>query len=121
MNIIEQTQHVELSLEEAKKMVNFAEAIGRLEKNRDFRTVILDGYFSDESRRLTFLTADTTLDEKSSNAVWAGIRAIGELRGFLMQRKAAGEIAKKEVNDHLETLAALRGEDAGAGDEDEEG
>lgn len=118
MNQHEQIQHVELSLEEAKKLVAFGEAIARLEKNKDFRTVILDGYFSDEAKRLTFLTADTTLDDKSANAVLYGIRAIGELRAFLMNRKVTAEIAKKEVMDFQETLEEIRGEDAdGDGEE----
>lgn len=112
MNPNEQIHHVELSLEEAKKTVAFGEAIARLEKNRDFQRVILDGYFTDEARRLTFLTADVTLDDKSTNAVLYGIRAIGELRQFLLNRKAMGEIAKKEVHDHEETLEELRTEEA---------
>ena len=112
MNQNEQIQHVELSLDEAKKVVDFGEAIQRLEKNADFKKVILDGYFSDESRRLTFLTADTSLDDKSTNAVWAGLRAIGELRSFLLGRKAMAEVAKKEVMDFQETLEELREEDA---------
>lgn len=118
MNQNEQIQHVELSLDEAKKVVDFGEAIQRLEKNADFKKVILDGYFNDEAKRLTFLTADTTLDDKSANAVWAGIRAIGELRAFLMNRKVTAEIAKKEVMDFSETLEEIRGEDAnGDGEE----
>lgn len=108
----EDIQHVELSLEEAKKLVSFGEAITRLEKNRDFRAVILDGYFTEEARRLTFLTADTQLDQNSANAVWAGIRSIGELRAFLMHRKTMGEVAKREVMEHQQTLDELRAEDA---------
>lgn len=121
MNQLEQIQHVELSLEEAKKLVAFGEAISRLEKNKDFQLVILDGYFSDESKRLTFLTADTTLDDKSANAVLYGIRAIGELRGFLMNRKVQAEIAKKEVAEFQETLEEIRGEEAGESGVGEEG
>lgn len=116
MNHNEQIQHVELSLEEAKKVIDFGEAIQRLEKNADFRKVILDGYFTDEARRLVFLTADTNLDEKASNAVWAGLRAIGELRSFLVTRKAMAEVAKKEVIDFQKTLEELREEDAIGGE-----
>ena len=112
MNRNEQIQHVEISLEEAKRIAEFSEAIARLEKNADFRKVILDGYFTEEARRLTFLTADTTLDDKLANATLYGIRAIGELRSFLLARKAQGEVARKEIADFNETLDELRHEDA---------
>ena len=113
MNIQTQIQQVELSLAEAKKVKAFGEAIERLEKNRDFRTVILDGYFTDESRRLTFLTAEENLDEAAMQHVYAGIRAIGELRKCLMARKQMAQVMEKEIRDHEETLDELRKEDAG--------
>ena len=112
MHINEQIQHVELSLDEAKKIVAFGEAIRRLEKNRDFQKVILDGYFSEEAKRLTFLTADPAIDEKTAQATWGDIRAIGALRMFLFNRKSFAEVAAKEVADHMETLEELRAEEA---------
>ena len=115
MDTNDQIQYVELSAEEARKVINFAEAIERLDRNPDFRKVIHDGYFTDEARRLTFLTADTALDDKSANAVWAGIRAIAEFRAFLMARKSAGEVARKDLADQLETLEELRNEQDGDG------
>ena len=114
MNLNEQIQHVELSLEEAKKIVDLGEAISRLEQNRDFQKVILDGYFGAESKRLAFLTADVTLPPENQQAVWAGIRSIGELRAYLLSRKSMAEVARKEIGDHQETLEELRGEEANA-------
>jgi hypothetical protein len=113
----EQIQHVELSLEEAKKVVAFGEAIKRLEKNRDFQRVIFDGYFGDEAKRLVFLTAEPNLDEKAMQGTWSDIRGIGALRQFLMNRKVLGDIAAKDVADHAETLEELREVDAVEGDE----
>lgn len=116
MNPSEEIQYVELSLEEAKKVAAFGEALERLEKNKDFRTVILEGYFSDEARRLTFLTADSSLDDRSLNAVWAGIRGIGELRQYLMSKRTQAQVAQKEIQDFQGTLDELREEDAGSGE-----
>lgn len=114
MNRNEQIQHVELSLEDAKKVAALGEAIKRLEKNRDFQKVVFDCFFTEEAKRLTFLTADTTLDEKKAAAVWQDIRAIGSFRAFLMARKTLGEMATKEINDHLEALDELRAEEGDA-------
>ena len=119
MNLNEQIHHVELSLDQAKRIAEFGEAIKRLERNPDFKKVIFDGYFTDEARRLVFLTADTTLTDAQNNNTLYAIRAIGELRGFLMAKKTEADIAAKEINDHSETLEELRQEDAN-GDSGEE-
>lgn len=108
MNLNEQIQHVELSIEEAQRIVAFGEAIQRLEANKDFQKVIFDGYFTEEAKRLVFLSADDNLCPESQNAVWAGIRSIGELRSYLKNAKALGEFARKEIEDHKETLDELR-------------
>ena len=108
----EQIRYVELSLEEAKKVVAFGEAIKRLESNKDFKTVIGEGYFTNEARRCVMLTAEINLSADAKEANWAAIRGIAELRQFLMMRKQMGEVAQKEVADHKETLEELREEDA---------
>lgn len=119
MNTAESIKHVELSLAEAKKIASLGEAIKRLETNKDFKRVIFDEYFTAEAQRLTFLTADTNLEDKIANAVWSDIRAIGSFRAFLLNRKTLGELAQKEIKDHNETLEELRAEEA-AEDEGEE-
>lgn len=116
MNNSDNIQHVELSLSEAKKIVDLGAAVKRLEKNRDFQKVVLDGYFGDEAKRLVYLTADSVLDEKSMQSVWGDIRAIGSLRQYLINRKIMGDIAEKEVNDHSEMLEEMRLEDADQGE-----
>lgn len=112
MNRDTEIQHVELSLAEAKKIAEFGAAIDRLDRNPDFQKVIHDGYFTDEARRLTFLTADSTLSDAQSNNTLYAIRAIGELRSFLMGKKAMAEVARKEIGDHEEYLDELRTLDA---------
>ncbi len=112
MNTAESIKHVELSLTEAKRIASLAEAIKRLETNKDFKRVIFDEYFTNEAQRLVFLTADTNVDEKTANAVWGDIRAIGALRQFLLNRKVMGEMAQKEIKDFNETLDELRAEEA---------
>lgn len=101
-------EQVELSMAEAEKIRDFGHALERLERNPDFKKVILDGYFYDEASRLVMLTAEINLKPEQKEAVHAGIRGIGELRQFLMARKQMGQMADKEIIDHRDTLVDLR-------------
>ena len=101
-------QQVELSLEEAKKLVEFGEAIERLNQNRDFKTVILEGYMGEEAKRLVFLTGEYNLTPEAREQVHQNIHGIAALRNYLVARTQIGEIAKKEVQDFSETLEEIR-------------
>lgn len=110
MNNQHDIQQVEVSLEEAERIVSFGEALGRLEQNRDFQAVILDGYFREEAARLVMLTGEINLKPEQHAAVLAGIRGIAELRQYLLAQRTKAQMAAKEVADFKETLDELRTE-----------
>lgn len=110
MNNQSEIQQVEVSLEEAERIAAFGEALGRLESNRDFQAVILDGYFKEEAARLVMLTAEINLKPEQKEAVFAGIRGIAELRQYFLARRSAAQMAAKEIGDYKETLDELRAE-----------
>lgn len=115
MNLNQEIQHVELSLEEAKKIVEFGEALSRLEQNRDFQKVMFDGYFGDESRRLAFLLAEPNLNREQREDVIADLRAVGSLRQYLITRRQLAAVAQKDVSDFAEHLEELRAYEEGEG------
>lgn len=115
-----QIEQVELSIEEATKVVEFGEALQRLERNPDFKKVIFEGYFTTEAARLVMLTGDTTLKPEQQDNTLHSIRGIAELRNFLFARKALAEQMAKDIVFHKEGLEEMRGEDAGEGTEDGE-
>lgn len=108
MNNQDAVQQVEVSLEEAERIAAFGAALSRLEKNRDFQTVILDGYFKDEAARLVMLTAEINFKPEQKEAVNAGIRGIAELRQFFLSRRTQAEMASKEIEDYKSELDELR-------------
>lgn len=110
MNNQNAIQQVEVSLEEAQRIVAFGEALRRLENNRDFQAVILDGYFKTEAARLVMLTAEINFKPEQKEAIHAGIRGIAELRQYFLARRAEAEMAAKEIGDYKEELDALREE-----------
>lgn len=111
MNNPSEIQQVEVSLEEAERIAALGEALRRLENNRDFQAVILDGYFKHEASRLVMLTAEVNLAPEHKEGVYAGIRGIAELRQYLLVTRTKGEMAEKEVIDFKEALTEMRGED----------
>ena len=104
-------QYAEVSLEEAKAQVALKESIHRLERNRDFRKVILEGYFRDEPARLTGLLAEPKLTAEQKADVLTSLRAIGELRQYFIARLAIADQAEKALEDYEEELVRLRNEE----------
>jgi hypothetical protein len=110
MNNESEIQQVEVSLEEAERIAEFGAALSRLENNRDFQAVILDGYFQLEAARLVMCTAEPHIKGEAREGLFAGIRGIAELRQYLLARRSAAEMAAKEIADYREELDELRGE-----------
>lgn len=73
-------QRIEENIQHLKEIVEFDKALQRLCENRDFRTVIKQGYFEKEAIRLVHLKADPAMQtpEKQASVV-AQIDAIGGL------------------------------------------
>lgn len=112
MSTTQQIQEVELSIEEAKQVVEFGEAIERLSKNPDYQKVILEGYMRDEALRLVKLTGDPNLPPERMVDVHAGIRGVGELNYFLHFGLNRAEHMRQMIAEYNETLDELRQEEA---------
>lgn len=111
MNSNNEIQQVEVSLEAAQDMVAFGDALLRLEQNRDFQRVILDGYFRDEAARLVMLTGAPNINDASRANVHASIRGVAELRQYLIAKRAMADVARKEVEDYQDALVEMRAEE----------
>lgn len=101
-------QEIEESIQESKGVVEFAEALDRLQKNRDFKKVILDGYFREEAIRLVHLKADPAFQTPDrQQSILSQIDAIGALHQyfqttrFLAAQAAKAIEAAGEVRDEL--------------------
>lgn len=116
MNNDDQIQQVEMSLEEARRIQAFRDAIFRLERNSDYKTVITDGYFRDEALRLVMISGEFNLSEKAQEAVINDIKAISSLAQFLRNAVTAGSLMDQEVKSYQETLDEIREEQTGEGE-----
>lgn len=106
---------IELSIEHAKKSVAMKRSLDRLLKNRDFKTVFLDGYFEHEPARLVLLKADPSMqDDGSQKEIMKQIDAIGSVRQYMTTIIQLGRMAEKAMEEDQRTREELLAEDDAA-------
>lgn len=103
---------IEISIEEARKLVDQSKKALALAENPVFKELVLDGYFKDEAVRLVDLYSNPNLIAQRPE-IERDLHAIGTFRRYLSQIVLAGSRAEKEIEDALETLEEMRmsGED----------
>lgn len=110
-DINDQIQSVEVSIEHAKEAVEKSKSITRLVKNRDFKKIILDGYFEQEAIRLVMLKADGNFQTSEAQAdIIKQMDGIGSLRSYLHTVTQLGAMSARALEEDEETLADLRAE-----------
>ena len=105
---------IEKSIAEAKELVDFAKSVERLRNNKDFKKVVLDGYFTKEAVRLVHLKSDpSTQDPVSQAGIISAIDAIGNFSSFLTVATQDGNIAAKQIKDSEDMRDELLEEELG--------
>ena len=113
----EQTQ-LELSIEQAKANIELGRSIERLYKNKDFKKVVLEGYFKDEAIRLVMSKSNPQLLRDSPVMKAADIQAdldrmifaIGSLQQYLFTCSMIAQQSEKAIQDDEQALEELRNE-----------
>lgn len=107
----DQIAEIELGITEAKKFVADGKAVDRLLSNRDFKKVILEGYFEKEAVRLVHLKADFNMQgPEDQAAILTQIDAIGSLTHYIRTLRHNADQAEKAIFESEEALDELRGE-----------
>lgn len=114
--VANQVQQVELSIEEAQQQIARSEQLSRLEKNKDFKALVLEGLLREDAVRQVMLRSSPMLHGDGPGAVSArmGIEArismIGELNNYFRYIHIEGEGAKAALLDHENTHEELLAE-----------
>lgn len=90
-------QEIELSIEGARKLLSLREALLRLEKNKDFKLLISNGYLVDEALRLTGLLSEVS-EDRNAPAVLGGVskdKIVSQLQGVAHFSAYLREIDRK--------------------------
>ena len=106
-------QALENSIKHATVMVEMGNALDRLRSNKDFRRVVLDGYFKDEAIRLVMLKADTKMQSIESQAsIVKQMDAIGSFNQYLTTVMQLSAQAERSIESDSQTVEELLAEGA---------
>lgn len=101
---------VELSIEEARRKMELANAALRLTENSDFKTIVMNGYTRDEAVRLVNTLNEVGFEESQPH-IKRMLESISDFNRYMRQIIREGNLAKVAILDHENTLDELRAED----------
>ena len=115
-NVDQQLDGVQLSIDEAKEKIERSKALRRLEKNKDFQFLFLNGLMEKDAIRQVMLLASPGLKAPGDGptVARAGIQArmemIGELYNWCRLTHLEGENARGALEEHEQTRQELLAE-----------
>jgi hypothetical protein len=91
-------REIDASIERDKKHIELDKALERLESNRDFKAVIIDGYLEKEAIRLVHLKSDPAMaTPERQAAIVSQIDAIGGLLQYFRVISRNAAVAVKAI------------------------
>ena len=112
----QQLNGLELTIQEAKDKIERSEQLKRLEHNKDFKALFLNGLMETDAVRQVMLLASPGLKAPGDGPIIARagiesrINMIGELYNWCRYVHIEAEGSRKALNDHEETRQELLAE-----------
>jgi len=107
-----QQEEIEISIEQAKKVVALRDALRRLHSNKDFIKVIKEGYFVEDASRLVLLKADPEMmSDELQASIERQIIAIGQLSQYFGKTEALGTMSERAITENQEALEEIAAEE----------
>jgi hypothetical protein len=108
---------IEQDIKDAKVAIDLGNSLERLRSNREFKKVVLEGYFEKESVRLVLLKADPAMGHpETQGRIHKAIDAIGTLHDYFNAIAVSADSAERSIRANEKELEQLRKEEVG-GDE----
>ena len=103
---------IERNIEKAKAVLDFSAALERLRNNRDFKKVVLEGYFEQEAIRLVHLKSDPNMQAPAiKQSIESQIDAIGQLSQFFSTVLQKAAMAGRQIEADQATIEELAAEE----------
>jgi hypothetical protein len=107
----QQIHEIEINMEQAKSFIGMGEALDKLHKNRDFKKIIVEGYFKEEAIRLVNLKSEPAMQSPEKQAsIIRDIDAIGSLRSYFGKLYMQADQAIEAVKAGEEAIEEIRNE-----------
>lgn len=103
---------IEISIDEAKKIVARANDVRALSENPIFKRLVMDGYFVQEASRLAHLSSDPTISEQIRGFVTRDLAGPGAFKRYLQTIINMGNAAASEIRQGEEAIDEIRAEGA---------
>lgn len=102
---------IEGNIQKARAVLEFQAALERLRGNRDFKKVVLEGYFEQEAIRLVHLKSDQNMQSPViQQSIVNQIDAIGQLSQFFATALQKASMASRQIEADQETIEELAAE-----------
>jgi hypothetical protein len=106
-------EQIEMSIQEAQRTIDLGKSLDRLNTNKDFIKIFLEGYLEKEAIRLVHLKSDPAMSTPEMQAdVIRSIDSIGITRSYLITIMQKATMAERAVNDYHEELKVALTEDS---------
>lgn len=91
-------QAIENNIRNSQKVADLGAALERLHSNRDFKKIVLEGYFEQEAIRLVHLKSDQNMQSaESQKAITMQMDAIGTFKQYLRTVEFKADLAGKSI------------------------
>jgi TolA-binding protein len=108
-----QIKAIEANIKAARKLADLGDALERLKSNKDFRTVILEGYFEKEAIRLVQAKSNPAYQSpEMQQSIITQIDAIGNLNMFFTTLLQQADMARKTIAQDEAEIEELAAEEA---------
>jgi hypothetical protein len=108
-----QIQAIEANIKEARKLVELGEALERLKANKDFRTVVTEGFFEKEAIRLVQAKSNPGFQSSEmQKSILSQIDSIGNLNMYFQTILQQAAMARKNIELDESMVEELRAEEA---------
>lgn len=105
---------IDRSIKQSQATIELGNALNRLRSNKDFKKIIVEGYFEKEAIRLVHLKADPSMQSAASqHSITQQMDAIGSFSQYLDLMLRHADMATKQLADDESTREEMvNGEDA---------
>ena len=105
-------EELEVSLDYVKSLVEKRDQALKLTSNREYKKLVLEGYFKEEASRLALLTADPSLRPEMREDVFLSLQGISKMNEYMRYIIIQGNQAESELKEYEEALDEAREEAA---------
>jgi len=108
----DQIKAIEVNIEDARRTIDLADTLERLQKNPDFVKLIETEYLNQHALRLVYSKANPGMQgDQQQAAVIRSLDAVSELRSWFSFVMVAANTAEASIQDSERELEEMRNED----------